>query len=486
MAKKNSSIDRAKILANVVIQTATVFLLVLMVNYLAFNHFKRWDFSRTRKYTLTRQTHNVLDGLVKPVKLIVYFAGGSEIARDVGSLVKEYAWASRKLITVETVNPFLNMTRAREVSTKYKLGSGENVVILDCDGRSKTVNAADMADYEPALNPVEKPRLAAFKGEQTLTSALIELSEPGSNKVYVITGHGEPGTASEMHTGLATYIQRQNVSLENLKLADIDAIPTDAKALLIAGPRYDFTDRDLRLLRAYWNHHGRLLVLFDPGAPVPNLGTFLDDVGVTVNSDRVLKTVPYGPVTGVLKEITGDFVDGSPITKRLGSVTAVFLGTTQSLRLDPDRVKPLNIRLQPLITASKGFWATAHYEVGNGRGVYFNPKLDTPSPVVAASVEKGALSDERVRVDSSRMVAVGNCAFIRNDDLTEADLDFFLSAINWLLDREHLIGIAPKSVHSFALSLTEAQIGNLAMLTMCAIPGAAAVLGLMVWLKRRR
>jgi len=416
----------------------------------------------------------------------VFFSSGSDIARDVSSLVREYAWASKKMISVETVDPYLNLTRGREVSAKYKLGTGENVIVIDCDGRSKTVNASEMADYEPALNPVEKPRLTAFKGEQTLTSALIELTEPGSNKIYVISGHGEPGVKSDMHSGLKTYIERQNISLEALTLADVETIPADAKALFIAGPKYDFSDRDLRILRSYWNNRGRLLVLFDPVSPVPNLATFLDDVGVAVNNDRVLKTMPYGPVTGVLKEITGDFLEGSRITNRLSNVTAIFLGVTQSLRLDPGRVKPLNIRLQPLIKASKGFWATANYELTGGRGVFFNPKLDTPTPVVAASVEKGALSDDRMRVDSSRMVAIGNCAFIRNDAMTEADLDFFLSAVNWLLDREHLIGIAPKTVRSFALSLSEAQIGNLALLTLCAIPGAAAVFGIMVWLKRRR
>ena len=188
----------------------------------------------------------------------------------------------------------------------------------------------------------------------------------------------------------------------------------------------------------------------------------------------------------MLKEITGDFVTGSVITRRLQGVTAMFLGVTQSLTLDANRVQPLNIKLQPLVKASKGFWADVDYEIKGGRAIYFDPKVDTASPIVAASAEKGALSDERMRVESSRLVLVGKSAFIRNDAMTAADLDFTLNAMNWLLDREHLIDIAPKMAGTLALSLSETQIGSLGLLTVAVIPGAAAILGVMIYLRRRR
>ena len=483
---KNSSIDRPKILANVLIQIATVLLIVVLANYLAFKHYRRWDFSHGHKYTLSRQTRDLLAGLKKPVKFIVFFSTGSDIARDVGSLVKEYAYASRQKLSLEVIDPYMNLTRGREVSSQYKLGTSENVVVIDYDGHSKTINAMEMAEYEPALNPIDKPRLKAFKGEQVLTAALLEVTEQGSNKMYGVSGHGETGLNSEVLTGLKTFIERQNIKLESLNLADVEIIPVDAKTLLIAGPKYDFSESEIQMLRTYWNKRGRLLVLLDPGSPTPRLAGFLEELGILVHNDRVLKTVPYGPVTGVLKEITGDFVMGSPVTGRLQGVTAIFLGGTQSLTLDPERVKPVNIKLLPLVKASKGFWADVDYEVKPGKAIYVDPKVDTASPIVAASAEKGALSDERMRVASSRTIVIGNCSFIRNDAMTGADLDFVLSTINWLLDREYLIGIAPKPMGTLALSLSEEQIGYLALLTIAGIPGAAAVLGVLLWLRRRR
>jgi len=193
-----------------------------------------------------------------------------------------------------------------------------------------------------------------------------------------------------------------------------------------------------------------------------------------------------GIVRGVLKEITGDFVGGSPITKRLTNVNANFTGgATQSLTLDTERSKASGIKLKPLIQASKGFWGEIHY-ADAAQGVYFDPKEDHIDPVVAASAEKGAVSDDRVRVDSSRLIVVGSSAFLANQTITEADMDFVLNSLNWLLDREEVIGITPKTAHNLSLNLTQSQLSLIALLVMGAIPAGAGLLGVIVWLKRRR
>ena len=191
-----------------------------------------------------------------------------------------------------------------------------------------------------------------------------------------------------------------------------------------------------------------------------------------------------GLFRGVLKEITGDFVAGSSITKRLTNVTAMFKGgVTQSLTLSAERGKEGDLKLQPLIQASKGFWGETRY---TENAVFFDPKEDHIDPVVAVSVEKDAPSDDRVRVDSSRLVVVGSSAFLSNDNITEADLDFVLNGLNWLLDREEIMGIAPKPAHNLSLNLTESQLHVMALLVMVAIPGCAGLVGIFVWFKRRR
>lgn len=489
---KNSSISRAKIGVNVLLQTVLFVVLFGIVNYLGFNHYKRWDFSRDQKYTLSAQTKKVISSLKKPAHVIVFFSGGSDIAGNVSNLLKEYAFASKKMIDVEVVDTFLSMARAREISTLYKLRDNDNVVIIDYDGRQKFVNAPSMAEYEPSFNPMDKPRLKTFKGEEAITSALIQISEEGANKIYGLEGHGEVALDSDPAVeGLKAYIERQNVKIESLKLSDVEVVPADAKALFIIAPKYDFSDRDLLSLRAFWEKRGRIWVFLNPGSSTPKLAGFLDELGITPNDDQVLKTMPVklasGLVTGILKEITGDFVPGSPITKRLANVNASFQGgATQSLTLDADRVKASGIEVKPLIKASKGFWGESRYTTATASGAYFDPREDRINPVVAASAEKGGVNDDRVRVNSSRLIVVGNASFLANSVLTEADLDFVLNGLNWLLAREELIGIVAKPVRNLSLSLTQSQMGSIQLLVMGAIPACAAAIGIFVWLKRRR
>ena len=492
---KNSSIPRVRIGLNAFAQSALYLLLFAIANYLGFNHYKRWDFSRDQKYTLSAQTKRVLANLKKPVHFVVFFSGGSPIAQDAVNLLHEYAYASKKMVDVEVVDPFLAMSRAREIATQYKLRDNDNVIIVDYEGRTKFVSASEMAEFEPSLNLLDKPRLKNFKGEAALTGALIEITEPGSNQTYSISGHGETALdADPALSGLKDYIERQNIKLDPLKLTDVEMIPPDAKALFLIAPKYDFSEVEIQALRAYWGKRekpGRIFVFLEPGASTPNLCAFLSEQGIVVNDDRVLRTMPVrlasGIVRGILKEITGDFVSGSPITKRLGNVTANFTGgVTQSLTLDTERSKAGGIKLKPLIRASKGFWGETRYAESVANGVYFDPKEDHIDPVVAASAEKGAVSDDRVRVDSSRLIAVGSSAFLSNQTITEADMDFVLNGLNWLLDREEVIGIAPKTAHNLSLNLTQAQLSLIALLVMFAIPAGAGALGIVVWLKRRR
>src|SRR5687767_2694768 len=84
------TIKRFQIGLNVLIQLLVVAVIVVLVNYLSFRHFKRWDYSRDQKYALSPQTKNLLGSLQKPVRAVIFFSGGSEIGPDVAALLREY------------------------------------------------------------------------------------------------------------------------------------------------------------------------------------------------------------------------------------------------------------------------------------------------------------------------------------------------------------------------------------------------------------
>ena len=66
-----------------------------------------------------------------------------------------------------------------------------------------------------------------------------------------------------------------------------------------------------------------------------------------------------------------------------------------------------------------------------------------------------------------------------------ANLDFFINSLNWLLEREALIGIASRSPLILQLGLNEQQSQSMILKLVLGLPAVVAVIGLMVWWRRR-
>ncbi|MBV8142659.1 MAG: Gldg family protein, partial [Verrucomicrobia bacterium] len=137
---KPAGLKRWRIGANVLFQTIIVGVIVLMINYIGFNRYKRWDLSRSNKYALSELTKKFLRSLKKDVKIYVFFSptsqsAGSELYYDLQNLLKEYEFAGRRKVQVENIDPYRNLTRTRELQLKYNFAAAENLVILDYENR---------------------------------------------------------------------------------------------------------------------------------------------------------------------------------------------------------------------------------------------------------------------------------------------------------------------------------------------------------------
>jgi hypothetical protein len=483
-------IRRVQIGFNVLVQIVLVLFLAAMVNGLAIRHYKRWDFSRDQKYALSDKTKRFLSTIKSKMRVTVFFSPNVPIAGDVQSLLTEYQYAAKGKIDIENVDPERNYSRAKEMFEKYKVVSDESLLVLDYEGRNKTVKASEMAEIDPGNQMLgEGPRVAAFKGEQAITSAMIDLIEGKKNALGYVLGHKEPPLGPESPiTVLKTFIENENIKFQELNLYDVGAIPAELKTIVIAGPQYDFSDREIKLLRDFWTKQGRILLLVDPAAKTPKLTAFVNELGVKVNDDRLMANVRTGiEEVARVRDVVAHFLD-TPITKRLADVRAPFFGGTSSLTLEADRVRPAHIQLQPLAQAEKGYWGEVDYNSNDPAKLQFDKGRDHDAPLsIAVSIEKGGSGDERVQMNSSRMVLVSNATFIQDNAITQGQqaLDFISAGVNWLLNREQLIGIAPKVPKPLTFSLSENALSNLRWIILVVIPLVPAVIGAAVWWQRR-
>src|SRR5438874_7689864 len=407
---QGKKIRRIRIGLNVLVQIALILFLAAMVNSIAFKRYARWDFSRDQKYALSDKTKRFLDTIKDRMRITVFFAPTTPITSDVQNLLTEYQYAGKGKVDIEHIDPERNLSRAKELFDKYKVVTDESLLILDYDGRNKTVKASEMADFDQSgMAFGEGPRVAAFKGEQAITSAMIDLVEGKKKILGYVTGHKEPALTEGTSpiTVLKTFIENENIKFQELNLLDLDAIPPDVKAVMIIGPQYDFSDREMKLLDDFWDKQGRILLLLDPSAQTPKLRGFVNELGIKVNDDRLMVFVRTGiEELALTRDVQAHFLGDSPITKRLADVRALFFGGTSSLTLQPERVRAANIQVEPLVQAEKGYFAETDYNSTDQAKLQEDAKKGGGGAplTMAASNEKGGTGDTRVQANSARMV----------------------------------------------------------------------------------
>src|SRR5215467_12683606 len=404
---RRAKIGRIRIGLNVLVQIVLILFLAAMVNSFAFKHYKRWDFSRDQKYALSDKTKRFLDTLKGKVRITVFFSPNTPITADVQNLLTEYQYAGKGKIDVEHIDPERNLSRAKELFDKYKVVTDESLLVLDYQGRNKTVKASEMADIDQSGTAMgEGPHVGAFKGEQGITSAMIDLVEGKKKILGHVLGHKEPplseGSAISV---LKTFIESENIQFKELNLLDLGSIPEDVKTVMIIGPQYDLSEREMKVLRNFWDKQGRILLLLDPAAKTPKLDAFVNELGVKMNDDRLMVFVRTGiQELALTRDVQAHFIGDSPITRRLADVRAIFLGGTSSLTLEPDRVRTANIRVEPLIQAEKGYFAETDYNTDNQAKLQADAKRVNDTPLtIGAAIEKGGSADERVQLNSSRL-----------------------------------------------------------------------------------
>src|SRR6516225_5006275 len=490
--RRRTKIGRIRISLNVVVQIVLVLFLAAMLNSFAFKHYKRWDFSRDQKYALSDKTKRFLDTLKGKMRVTVFFSPNTPITADVQNLLTEYQYGGKEKVDVEHIDPERNLSRAKELFDKYKVVTDESLLVLDYDGRNKTVKASEMADVDQSgMAMGEGPRVAAFKGEPAITSAMIDLVEGKKKTLGYVTGHKEPALTAPTSpiSLLKTFIENENIKFQELNLLDQPAIPADVNAVMIVGPQYDFSDREMQVLRDFWDKQGRILVFIDPSANTPRLHAFLDELGVKVNDDRLMVFLRTGiQELALTRDVQAHFLGDSPITKRLADVRAIFVGGTASLTLNPNRGQAANIQLQPLIQAEKGYFAETDYNSDNQPKLQEDAKKAGDVPlIIAASAEKGGSADTRVQVKSSRLIAVSNATFVQDSAIMQdqAALDFVSGAVNWLSSREQMIGIAPKIPKPLTFNIDPEGLRQLRWLLLILMPLIPAVIGTVVWWQRR-
>jgi hypothetical protein len=486
-----SRLDRWAIGLNVLLSVVALLTIVVLVNYLASRHSVRLRWGGETSAPLSPLTRGLLETLTNRVKVMVFYDPDpqSTVFQLVKGLIAEYQLACPR-ITVEYVDYLRDPSRAAEVKGQYRLpaSADADLVIFDHGGVFQVVRDKELSDYSD-LSEVfqgEPIRRTAFKGEQAFTSALINVTDPRPFRAYYLLGHGEHDPTSEDPTlgyrKFASVLLEKKIVLSPLSLRTND-VPDDCQLLIVAGPRYPLPPAELRRLGAYVSTGGRALILLpnplQPGVRRSGVEEWLLDGGVEVgdnlvtdpaqadaNAPQVLLTSQFGrhPVVRPLQGARVGLVMPRSVRRQAGS---------------PRRAEAAKVEELAFTSPEGKAWS----QVRDGRGTV---ETNGVLPLMVA-VEKGTIAGISPDRGSTRLVVAGESLFLANAMIDiEANRDFASLAINWLLDRRQLLEIGPRPIREYRVTLSKPQMRTVRWILLVALPGSVLLLGLGVWVRRRR
>ena len=457
---------------------------VVMVNYLSHDYFQRYHLSARGKIPLATRTVKFVESLTNDVNVTIYYDKSDPLYTMVADLLKEYKQINHR-IKVQTVDYLRDAGAAAQLKQKYSFLASPNakdIILFDCGGRYKTVNGNGIAQYVTERLPNEKEieyrrKLVSFTGEKAFTAALIWVTNPKQFKACFLQGDGEHDIESGDETlgylKLAAVLLENSVQSEKISLLGTNEIPQDCSLLVIAGPTAPIPEMVLDKVDQYLNQGGRLLALLNVMSVQKETGLerILAKWGVSVGTNTIqdLQNTKVG--TDVIVTSFSDHPVVAPLqTLALQLILPRAIGKLQNARQSADAP-----RVQEIAFTGPRAMIEKNPQLGSGR-----------FPLMAA-VEKGALKDVITDRGTTRMVVVGDSIFLVNHQIESgANKDFAGYAVNWLLDRPHLLeGLEPRPVAEYRLVMSKTQLQSAQWLLMAGMPGAVLALGAIVWLRRR-
>lgn len=436
--------------SNALVASLAVIGIAALVNFLGAQYDRRVDLTETGQYSLSQQSKQILTGLDEPVEVIAFMAPSAPQAESVRNLLEEYQHVSDRL-DYRFVDPDREPALAREYGiTSY------GVLIFEQGGRRQETFAVD---------------------EQSITSAILKVSETESRKVYFTTGHGERSPDQSDGNGysqMKSLLERDNYVVEVLNLQTItDTLPTDADVIIVAGPQVAFAGEEAQLLQDYLADRGKLMVMADPGVET-GLESLMGDLGVELAQNVVVDPVQsfFGdPLTPLVTQF-----QFHTITKDLGGLT-VFFPLSRSVSRTGE--VPEGVSVTDLMQTSSQSWGETNLE-----GQQAQPDADDlPGPLTLAVAITGA--------ESARVAVFGDSDFVSNGILGQVrgnfgNPDLFRNTVNWLTESEELIAIGPKPPDNRQIRPLTGGQQTLLLVTLAGLlPLGVLAAGAAVWWNRR-
>lgn len=480
--------NRLKI-ANHWLQVLLIFTLIVGINYLAVRNFHRYDLTENNRYALSPETCAYVQEINNPVQVIITIPKSSQrkeeqtLYRYVTQLLQEYVYESRKdggfLINVEHVDIFTDLARADELSRQYGIAQPNSILVLS-GSNSRLIRGDEVMTFEDG-------NAVSFNGEAVFTSAIMEVTQESSQKLYFLRGHEEvQPTDTSPQVGLSELVKQvklRNFQVESLDLTVQEQVPSDAAVLVISDPKGPLLTSELDKIRSYLTDRaGKVMIWVRPGVET-NLYPLISNWGIRLSDQVVIEPDP-GFQESKNTLLIRNFGEHEIMESLFQNQTYIMTGWTRPVY--PVAPNPVDERLDfiPLFASSAKSWSESAYR--ESVTPQYTPGADIMGPVpLAVASERKASSQLGIKVPGGKLVVFGSPDLFSNKNISSlGNVSLFFNTLNWMLEKDQLLIIPPRPVETYQLVISQDQLRRVGLLFL-AVPGVVALLGFVVYWVRQ-
>lgn len=501
---------------------AAVVLVNVVVSVVMDRYPLKVDLTSSKLYEISQDSIDYVKNLSKDVKILVlaeesYFTTNNYM-KIVPETLDKYRQNSNGHISVE----YYNMVNHPEITSEYKqYYSGEfqeGDVIVACGDRVKVLDFGDIIQTEqtPDYTTYTYKTSYTFVGEQSLTSAIMSVTDANPKKVAFIQTAGTNSIYADTNkysvAALHDLLDKNGYDITDVDLLNDNILPADYDLVVLPAPYNDLTEAMVTKLSDFLYNEGGLnkdmfYIADVKQGNTPNLDAFLAEWGVSVGDALVYE---------------GNSSQAQYVSTALGTLTApnvVMAESDYGAQLSNTSrpiVAPLARPIRLLFESNTDRQTLALLQTSETAFLYpLNTKQDTASdstdvPVTsqeAASTtatsfdienaEKGVQNLMTITtksnavnedVNSSQLMVMSSCSMLDYYVAQSAsynNAEYVISAINVMVGKENGIVIANKALEQTNITITEGQLSGLRTLVIVVIPLIVVVIGLVVFVRRR-
>lgn len=475
-----------------------VVLLNIIISALSDRYPMSFDITPGGDFEISEATKNYIASINEEVEIcttvdeLFFQTTENKYYRQGYEVLKKYAQNS-DMISLHFVDMTIDPTYVEKYQNYYSGGISSNSIILfnRSSNRIKVISVNDL--YNTEINPYTLySRIVSSKAEQVLTSALMYITDPDpKTAVYLNVPVSSQSAADASGENMVSILESNGFDVVIINPNE-EAIPEDADMLIINAPLNDFSEELINSIYNFMENGGNygknMIYLADYYQnDTPNIDAFLAEWGVVIGDGLVSEnntqyiasmTSPFAILTHLE---ANDYTGGIP-AETLEYPVVAFNARPIELLFEYSG----NVSTLPLLTTSEtGFsLPTEVLQDHNQNGADLHIE-ERKVPVIAIT-NKYTFIDNKQVLSNILVISSSN---ILNSGFTSIPAynngDYFISIVNKMSGKETGITIVAKDFTSETYETNVTQYNVIKTVFVFVLPGIVAVIGLIVWLRRR-